>query len=115
MAEKIRVTEAKTQLPALMACVGYGGERFVIERRGRPLAALVSVEDLARLEGVDGVSRRLGAASQTPAILGAGIVPESSPEASGLVAGRRRLWSAARLPGPRAPLPRALEQRLEVS
>ncbi len=54
MAEKVRVTEAKAQLSALMARVGYGGERFVIERRGRPLAALVSVEDLARLEGERG-------------------------------------------------------------
>ena len=63
MAEKVRVTEAKAQLSALMARVGYGGERFVIERRGRPLAALVGVEDLARLEGEkgDAPSRRLGA------------------------------------------------------
>ena len=50
MAEKIRVTEAKAQLSALMARAGYGGERFVIERRGRPLAGLVGVEDLERLE-----------------------------------------------------------------
>ncbi|MBA4116282.1 MAG: type II toxin-antitoxin system Phd/YefM family antitoxin [Rubrobacter sp.] len=63
MAEKVRVTEAKAQLSALMARVGYGGERFVIERRGRPLAALVGVEDLARLEGEEGdaPSRPLGA------------------------------------------------------
>jgi prevent-host-death family protein len=63
VAEKIRVTEAKAHLSALMARVGYGGERFVIERRGRPLAALVGVEDLERLEkersGV--ASRPLGA------------------------------------------------------
>lgn len=50
MTEKIRVTEAKAHLSALMARVGYGGERFLIERRGRPLAALVGVEDLERLE-----------------------------------------------------------------
>ena len=60
MAEKIRVTEAKAHLSALMARVGYGGERFVIERRGRPLAALVGVEDLERLE-----KERSGAASQS--------------------------------------------------
>lgn len=35
------MTEAKAHLSALMARIGYGGERFVIERRGRPLAALV--------------------------------------------------------------------------
>ena len=63
MAEKVRVTEAKAQLSALMARVGYGGERFVIERRGRPLAALVGVEDLAHLEGEGrgASSRPLGA------------------------------------------------------
>ena len=63
MAERVRVTEAKAQLSALMARAGYGGERFVIERRGRPLAALVGVEDLARLEGErgDASSRPLGA------------------------------------------------------
>lgn len=46
-----------------MARAGYGGERFVIERRGRPLAALVGVEDLERLEREQGnvSSRPLGA------------------------------------------------------
>lgn len=51
MVEKIRATEAKAHLSALMARAGYGGERFVIERRGKPLAALVGVDDLERLEG----------------------------------------------------------------
>ena len=63
MAEKIRVTEAKAHFSELMARAGYGGERFVIERRGKPLAALVSVEDLERLEEGRRVaaSRPLGA------------------------------------------------------
>jgi prevent-host-death family protein len=63
VAEKVRVTEAKAHLSELMARVGYGGERFVIERRGRPLAALVRVEDLERLEaeGREVSSRSLGA------------------------------------------------------
>ena len=62
MAEKIRVTEAKAHLSALMARAGYGGERFVIERRGKPLAALVGVEDLERLESErEDDSRPMGA------------------------------------------------------
>lgn len=61
MAEKARVTEAKAHLSGLMARDGYCGERFVTERRGRPLAALVGVEDLERLEKVDAPSRLLGA------------------------------------------------------
>ena len=61
VAKKVRVTEAKAQLSALMARVGYGGERFLIERRGRPLAALVGVGDLERLEREgDAPSRPLG-------------------------------------------------------
>jgi prevent-host-death family protein len=60
VAKKVRATEAKAQLSALMARAGYGGERFLIERRGRPLAAMVGVEDLERLEG-DAPWRPLGA------------------------------------------------------
>jgi prevent-host-death family protein len=50
MAEKVSAAKAKAQLSALMAAVAYGGKHFIIERRGKPLAALVSVEDLERLE-----------------------------------------------------------------
>jgi prevent-host-death family protein len=49
--KKVRVTEAKANLSALMARVAYGGERYLIERRGKPLAALVGVGDLEHLEG----------------------------------------------------------------
>jgi prevent-host-death family protein len=55
--KKVRVTEAKAHLSALMARAGYAGERYLIERRGKPLAALVSVEDLERLEAEGGSPR----------------------------------------------------------
>ncbi len=44
-----------------MAQVAYGAERYVIERRGKPLAALVSVDDLKRLEQLGAPSRPRGA------------------------------------------------------
>ena len=50
MASVLGVGEAKKRLSELMSRVVYKGERFLIERRGRPMAALVSAEDLARLE-----------------------------------------------------------------
>lgn len=50
MAEKVSAAQAKAQLSALVAAVAYGGKHFIIERRGKPLAALVSVQDLERLE-----------------------------------------------------------------
>ncbi len=59
MAEKVRASEAKAHFSALLARAGYGGERFLIERRGKPLAALVGAEDLRRLEAeVGGVLPR---------------------------------------------------------
>ena len=49
MTKKIRVTEAKVQLSALRARIDYmRGERFVIEHRGRALAALVGVRGEAK-------------------------------------------------------------------
>ena len=44
------VADAKKHLSELMSRVAYNKERFLIERRGKPMAALVSAEDLARLE-----------------------------------------------------------------
>ena len=41
----------------LLARVGYGGEQFVLERRGKPLAALISIEDLQRLESLESHER----------------------------------------------------------
>jgi prevent-host-death family protein len=57
MVKKVRVTEAKAHLSALMARAGYAGERYLIERRGKPLAALVGIEDLERLEAEGGSPR----------------------------------------------------------
>ena len=44
------VADAKKNLSELMSWAAYNHERFLIQRRGKPMAALVSVEDLARLE-----------------------------------------------------------------
>jgi prevent-host-death family protein len=44
------VAEAKKRLSELMSRVAYKNEQFIIGRRGKPVAALVSAEDLARLE-----------------------------------------------------------------
>lgn len=62
MTKRISAARAKAQLPSLMAEVAYGGECYVIERRGKPLAALVSLDKLERIEREGGVSARpLGA------------------------------------------------------
>lgn len=50
MAERVSVARAKTEFSALLSEVAYGNKRFIIERRGKPLAALVSMRDLEGLE-----------------------------------------------------------------
>jgi prevent-host-death family protein len=50
MAEKVSIAEAKARFSALAAEVAHEGKRFVIQRRGKSLAALVSMKDLEGLE-----------------------------------------------------------------
>lgn len=50
MAETIGAAQAKTHFSALLAQVAYGGKQFIIERRGKPLAALVGLDMLDGLE-----------------------------------------------------------------
>ena len=50
MALRVSAAQAKAHLSALASAAAFGNERIIIERRGKPLAALVSVTDLERLE-----------------------------------------------------------------
>jgi len=50
MTSVLSVGDAKKRFSELMSRVTYGRERFLIRRRGKPMAALVSAEDLACLE-----------------------------------------------------------------
>ncbi len=56
MAEEIPVTQARADFAELVNRVVYGGERIVVTRHGKPLAALVSAADLQRLEELDQVA-----------------------------------------------------------
>jgi len=50
MARKVSAAEAKAKLSTLVAEVAFGGHHIVIERRGKPLAAMVSIGELEYLE-----------------------------------------------------------------
>lgn len=52
MAEGIPVTEARAQLAELVNRVVFGGERIVLTRHGKPVAAIVSAEDHELLESL---------------------------------------------------------------
>ena len=60
----IGMAEAKSKLADLVGQVAYGGKRFVLERRGRPMAVLIGVEEFERLK-----ERAAAAATSTPSPL----------------------------------------------
>ncbi len=47
---RVSTAAAKAHLSALVGEVAYQGEHVIIERRGQPMAALVGMDDFARLE-----------------------------------------------------------------
>lgn len=49
----VPVTQARAQIADLVNRVVYGAERVVLTRHGKPIAGLVSAEDLDRLEQLD--------------------------------------------------------------
>lgn len=50
---EISITEIRDNLADALNRVAYGGERVVLQRRGKGVAALVSIEDLTLLEDLE--------------------------------------------------------------
>jgi len=48
MDKRVSASQAKAHLSSLIAEVAFGEKHVIIERRGKPLAALVPVSDLER-------------------------------------------------------------------
>lgn len=51
--DTLSIAEVRNNLADALNRVAYGGERLVFARRGKPVAALVSPEDLAALEEIE--------------------------------------------------------------
>jgi prevent-host-death family protein len=49
----VNATEARNKFLELLNRAGYGKERIRIERHGKPVAAIISYEDLNRLEAME--------------------------------------------------------------
>ena len=45
--------DARVHFGELLDRVRYTAERFIVERKGTPVAAIVSIEDLRRLEAIE--------------------------------------------------------------
>lgn len=46
-------TEAKSKFSELIGMVTYGKERVIINRKGKPVAALINIEELKRFEEME--------------------------------------------------------------
>ncbi len=53
MAIHIQADEVGERLSELLNRAALGGERIIVERDGKPIAAVVSAEDLTRLETIE--------------------------------------------------------------
>ena len=50
---KIPVSEAREDLSEIINQVSYGGERIVLQRRGKDVVAVISIDDLNLLEALE--------------------------------------------------------------
>ncbi len=60
MVKHVSAADAKAHFSALISEVEHGNAHIVIERHGRPVAALVSIEDFARLPDANGAKEPQG-------------------------------------------------------
>jgi len=53
MMDSVSIAEVKRSISTLVNRVAFGGERIILTSRGRPKAALISIEDLRKLERLE--------------------------------------------------------------
>jgi len=54
----IGMAKAKSKLADLVGRVAYTGEKVILERRGRPMAVLIGVDEYRRLQELERSARR---------------------------------------------------------
>ena len=69
------VAEAKNRFSDVLRRAEYGGERVVVERHGKPVAAIVSTDDLRRLEATDDAADLRDAHAALAEAKDAGTIP----------------------------------------
>jgi prevent-host-death family protein len=52
----VTVADAKNHFSDILRRAEYGGERVIVERHGKPVAVIVSTDDLKRLEAFEDVT-----------------------------------------------------------
>lgn len=52
MAQSITASELRTNFNDFVNRTAYAGERFIVHRYGKPIAVMVTLEDLRRIEEI---------------------------------------------------------------
>lgn len=60
MAKSVGMAQAKSKLADLVGRAAYKGERIVLERRGRPMAVLIGIDEYNRLQDLRPAADRQG-------------------------------------------------------
>lgn len=63
MGQIVGMAEAKSRLAELVGQVKYGGDTYILQRRGQPMAVLVGVDEFERLQAA---SLQPGAGTDSP-------------------------------------------------
>ncbi len=82
MTQTVSMAEAKSKLSEIVGQVKYGGKEYILERRGQPMAVLISIETYEQLQEQAAVNE---AVSQSR------LPPELRQRQEVLVAQARRL------------------------
>jgi len=53
MMDSVSIAQVKRDISVLVNRVAFGGERIILTSRGKPKAALISIEDLRKLERLE--------------------------------------------------------------
>ena len=53
MSVSVGIHEAKTNFSALVSRAAFAGERFIVQRHGKPMAAIISLKELQMLEELE--------------------------------------------------------------
>ena len=102
---RLSVSEFRSDLSDVLSIVAFRGERIVIQRNGRDLAALVPIEDFLLLEGA---AEKSAAAAAPPDAASEGAdAPLSDAEIAEVERAlgiRTRRWCRRRFPLSRVPV-----------
>lgn len=50
MLKDVSIAEAKSKFSEIIAKTIYAGERFIVRRRGKPVAAIVGIDDFKKIQ-----------------------------------------------------------------